>query len=129
METPQPLREPSTLAGLASVVPYMGAFVGILSASIAAYMQFHDVMPVLYVLIVFAVGQSLEGMLLTPLLVGDKIGLHPVAVIFAIMAGGHLAGFVGVLLALPIAAVGMVFVRFLRDQYTQSQLYQHDEKA
>ena len=81
------------LAGLASVVPYLGAFVGIFSASIAAYMQFQDVMPVCYVLVVFGVGQAIEGMLLTPLLVGDKIGLHPVAVIFAIMAGGQLAGF------------------------------------
>ena len=112
-----------TLAGLASVVPYLGAVVGIGSASIAAYMQFHEFMPVVYVLIVFGVGQALEGMVLTPLLVGDKIGLHPVAVIFAIMAGGQLAGFTGILLALPVAAVLMVLLRYLHDKYKDSDLY------
>ncbi len=112
-----------TLAGLASVVPYLGAVVGIGSASIAAYMQFHEFMPVVYVLVIFGVGQALEGMVLTPLLVGDKIGLHPVAVIFAIMAGGQLAGFTGILLALPIAAVLMVLLRYLHDEYKDSDLY------
>jgi predicted PurR-regulated permease PerM len=110
-------------AGLASVVPYLGAIVGIVSASLAAYLQFGEVMPLVYVGIVFGVGQMLEGMLLTPVLVGDKIGLHPVAVIFAIMAGGQLAGFVGILLALPIAAVMMVFVRHFHEQYKESDLY------
>jgi predicted PurR-regulated permease PerM len=114
------------LAGLASVVPYMGAFVGILCASIAAYMQFHAFTPLIYVLIVFAVGQAIEGMLLTPLLVGDKIGLHPVAVIFAIMAGGQLAGFTGVLIALPVSAVLMVGLRHLSQEYKRSDFYQEN---
>ncbi len=69
------------------------------------------------------IGQGLEGMVLTPWLVGDRIGLHPVAVIFAVLAGGQLFGFVGVLLALPIAAVAMVFVRHLRRSYLASELY------
>jgi predicted PurR-regulated permease PerM len=112
-----------TLAGLASVVPYLGAIVGIAASTIVAYMQFYDVMHVIYVCMVFGIGQMLEGMVLTPLLVGDKIGLHPVAVIFAIMAGGQLAGFVGVLIALPVAAVLMVFVRHLHLRYKASQLY------
>ncbi|NRB37530.1 MAG: AI-2E family transporter [Pseudomonadales bacterium] len=112
-----------TMAGLASIVPYLGAFVGILSATIAAYIQFHEWLPLLYVAIVFGVGQTLEGMVLTPWLVGEKIGLHPVAVIFAIMAGGQLAGFTGVLIALPVAAVLMVFVRHLHDEYKQSEIY------
>ena len=77
----------------------------------------------LWVALVFGVGQALEGMLLTPLLVGDKIGLHPVAVIFAVMAGGQLFGFVGVLLALPVAAVIMVIVRHAQEIYRQSGLY------
>jgi len=112
-----------TLAGLAAIVPYMGFIVGIVASCIAAYLQFHEWTPLLYVAIVFGVGQALEGTVLTPMLVGDKIGLHPVAVIFAIMAGGQLAGFVGVLLALPLAAIVMVLLRYLHQRYKDSALY------
>lgn len=111
------------LAGLASIVPYMGFIVGILAAGIAAWFQFQDMTALLWVALVFGIGQALEGMVLTPLLVGDRIGLHPVAVIFAIMAGGQLAGFTGILLALPIAAVLMVFVRHAHHSYKQSLFY------
>lgn len=111
------------IAGLASIVPYMGFIVGIVAAAIAAYLQFHDVFHLLLVAGVFGVGQMLEGMVLTPLLVGDKIGLHPVAVIFAVMAGGQLFGFTGVLLALPIAAVIMVLLRHLHEGYLTSEIY------
>jgi predicted PurR-regulated permease PerM len=75
------------------------------------------------VAVVFGIGQVLESTVFTPLLVGDRIGLHPVAVIFAIMAGGQLAGFTGVLLALPLAAVVMVWLRHLHDRYKDSALY------
>ena len=71
----------------------------------------------------FTVGQLIESYILTPRIVGDRIGLHPVAVIFAIMAGGQLFGFVGMLIALPVAAVGNVLLRFARERYTQSRLY------
>ncbi len=111
------------VAGLVSFVPYLGFIIGILLASVAAMMQFHDPFFLLLVAAVFGVGQALEGMLLTPLLVGDKIGLHPVAVIFAVMAGGTLFGFVGVLLALPVAAIVMVLLRHLQQVYHQSDLY------
>ena len=111
------------IAGLASIVPYLGFIVGILAAGLAAYFQFHDWVPLLWVAVVFGVGQVLESVLLTPLLVGDRIGLHPVAVIFAIMAGGQLAGFVGVLLALPVAAVIMVWLRLIHSHYRKSNLY------
>ncbi|MAI40880.1 MAG: AI-2E family transporter [Candidatus Azotimanducaceae bacterium] len=111
------------VAGLASIVPYLGFVVGILAAVLAALFQFQDLMPLVYVLLVFLVGQGLEGMILTPLLVGDRIGLHPVAVIFAVLAGGQLFGFFGVLLALPIAAVMMVFIRDFRATYLRSQVY------
>lgn len=111
------------VAGLVSFVPYLGFIVGILLASVAAMMQFHDPSILLLVAAVFGVGQALEGMLLTPLLVGDKIGLHPVAVIFAVMAGGTLFGFVGVLLALPVAAIVMVLLRHVQQVYRQSDLY------
>ena len=111
------------MAGLASIVPYLGFFVGIVAASIAAIFQFHDLIPLIYVAIVFAVGQMLEGMVLTPWLVGDRIGLHPVAVIFAVLAGGQLFGFIGILLALPVAAVLMVFARHLHLRYIASEYY------
>jgi len=111
------------VAGLVSFVPYLGALVGIGAAVIATLVQHGDWMHLLLVLGVFAVGQTLESFLLTPWLVGDRIGLHPVAVIFAIMAGGQLFGFTGILLALPVAAVAMVLLRYLHQQYTESQLY------
>ncbi len=110
-------------AGLVSFVPYLGVIVGIVIAGIAAVIQFHDVIHVVYVLIVFGVGQMLEGMVLTPLLVGDRIGLHPVAVIFAVMAGAQLFGFFGMLIALPVAAVITVLLRHFHDQYLNSSLY------
>jgi predicted PurR-regulated permease PerM len=119
------------LAGLASIVPYLGFFVGIVAAAIAAAFQFQDMIHLVYVAIVFGIGQMLEGTVLTPWLVGDRIGLHPVAVIFAVLAGGQLFGFIGILLALPVAAVIMVFVRHLRSSYMRSGYYDvkdHDVK-
>jgi predicted PurR-regulated permease PerM len=118
------------LAGLASVVPYMGFVVGFGAAAVAALFQFGLApLPLLGVGAVFMVGQLLEGMLLTPLLVGDRIGLHPVAVIFAILAGGQLFGFTGVLLALPVAAVIVVLLRHLHDLYKLSDLYGEPAEA
>ncbi len=111
------------LAGLVSFVPYLGFVVGIVVAGFAAVMQFHDVIHVVYVAMVFGVGQALEGMVLSPLLVGDRIGLHPVAVIFAVMAGGQLFGFFGVLLALPVAAVIVVLLRHTHQLYLNSDFY------
>jgi predicted PurR-regulated permease PerM len=78
---------------------------------------------VLLVCGVFVIGQLLEGYVLVPKLVGDKIGLHPVAVIFAVLAGGYLFGFLGVLLALPAASVIMVLLRYLIERYRMSELY------
>jgi predicted PurR-regulated permease PerM len=112
------------MAGLVSFVPYLGFIVGIAAAIIAALFQFQEIMPLLYIAIVFGIGQMLEGMLLTPLLVGDRIGLHPVVVIFAVLAGGQLFGFVGVLLALPVAAVIAVVLRYLHAEYKKSALYE-----
>jgi predicted PurR-regulated permease PerM len=111
------------IAGLVSFVPYLGAIVGVGAAVVATLVQHGDWMHLLLVLGVFGIGQMLESFLLTPWLVGDKIGLHPVAVIFAIMAGGQLFGFIGVLLALPVAAVVMVVLRYAHQRYTQSGLY------
>lgn len=107
------------LAGLVSFVPYLGFIVGIGSAGLAALLQFQELSPVLWVLAVFGVGQLLESFVLTPYLVGDRLGLHPVTVIFAVMAGGQLFGFVGVLLALPAAAVLAVAVRHLQAAFAE----------
>ncbi|MEK7322434.1 MAG: AI-2E family transporter [Pseudomonadota bacterium] len=110
-------------AGLVSFVPYLGFILGVLFAGVAALMQFQELFPVLLVLLVFGVGQVLESFIFTPLLVGDRIGLHPVAVIFAVMAGGQLFGFVGVLLALPAAAVLVVLLRYAKERYLASRVY------
>ena len=114
------------LAGLVSFVPYLGVAVGAGAGILAALVQHGDWVHVLLVIGVFSVGQVLEGFVLTPWLVGDRIGMHPVAVIFAIMAGGQLFGFLGVLLALPVAAVAMVLLRYAYERYTASQLYGAD---
>jgi predicted PurR-regulated permease PerM len=111
------------IAGLVSFVPYLGLIVGIALAGLAAFFQFGEWLPVFYVVIVFTVAQSIEGMLLTPHFVGERIGLHPVAVIFAVLAGGKLFGFTGVLLALPVAAVVMVLLRHAHQRYVSSHLY------
>ena len=111
------------IAGLLSFVPYLGFIIGIALAGIAAYLQFQEWMPLVWVALAFGIGQMLESMLLTPMLVGDKIGLHPVAVMFAVMAGGHLFGFIGVLLALPVAAVIMVLLREGHRRYLNSTMY------
>ncbi|MEO1962739.1 MAG: AI-2E family transporter [Cycloclasticus sp.] len=111
------------IAGVVSFVPYLGLIIGLLLACAASVFQLHDASGLLAVLAVFAVAQILESVVLTPILVGDKIGLHPVAVIFAVMAGGQLFGFTGVLLALPVAAVLLVLLRHASEQYKNSELY------
>ncbi len=111
------------VAGLLSFVPYLGFIVGFGAALIAVLVQYGDWSHLLLVCGVFVLGQLLEGYVLVPKLVGDKIGLHPVAVIFAVLAGGYLAGFSGVLLALPAASVIMVLLRYLIERYRMSELY------
>lgn len=112
-------------AGLVSFVPYMGAISGFAAAIIAMLVQSGgDLWQCAWVALVFGIGQIAEGSFLTPNLVGDRIGLHPVVVIFAVMAGGTLFGFVGVLLALPGAAVLAVAARDLHAHWRDSRLYQ-----
>ncbi len=111
------------LAGLVSFVPYLGLITGIGVASIVAVLQYHSLLSVVPVLIVFGVGQLISDLVLTPKLVGDRIGLHPVAVLFAVLAGGHLFGFFGVLLGLPVAAVIAVILRHAHEEYLKSIFY------
>jgi len=110
-------------AGLISFIPYLGSIVGIAVAGIVALIQFQEILPLIYVALVFGIGQAIEGMVLSPWLVGERIGLHPVAVIFAVMAGGQLFGFLGVLLALPVAAVITVLLRHIYARYINSDFY------
>lgn len=110
-------------AGLISFVPYLGFIVGLLAAGIAIVVQTDDWSSLLRVVAVFGVGQILEGMVLTPLLLGSRIGLHPVAVIFAVLAGGQLFGFAGVLVALPVAAITAVALRMLHAYWLGTELY------
>lgn len=111
------------VAALVSFIPYLGFIVGFSIASIAAFFQFHDFIYIFYVLSLFSIGQIIESMVLSPLLIGDRIGLHPVVVIFAVMAGAQLFGFLGMLLALPVAAVISVLLRYFHEKYTDSALY------
>lgn len=111
------------IAGFVSFVPYLGFIVGIVIAGAVALLQFQDFIHLILVIGVFGVGQALEGMVLTPRLVGERIGLHPVAVIFAVLAGGQLFGFFGILLALPVAAVINVMLRHSHERYMKSAIY------
>lgn len=111
------------VAGMLVFVPYLGMITGLLLATLAAFTQFDHFSGVLVVWAVFGAGQLLEGMLVTPWLVGNRIGLHPLAVIFALLAFGQLFGFFGILLALPLSATLLVVLRHARDWYLASTLY------
>ncbi|MEE9351294.1 MAG: AI-2E family transporter, partial [Thiotrichaceae bacterium] len=110
-------------AGLLSFVPYLGLILGVVVAGLAVMFQTQDYTDLMLVFLVFGIAQMIEAMLLTPLLVGERIGLHPVTVIFAVLAGGQLFGFFGVLLALPIAAILAVIMRHLHSSYKESHIY------
>ena len=111
------------ITGLAVLVPYVGITVGLFLATAAALLQFGSVAGLLWVWLAIGIGQGLEGMAVTPLIVGNRIGLHPVAVIFALLAFGQVFGFFGVLLALPASAALLVGLRHLRAAYVASPLY------
>lgn len=111
------------LTGLLVFVPYVGFGLGLVLGVLAALLQWHGLPGFVAVLVVYGVGQLLEGYVLVPWLVGDRIGLHPVAVIFALLAFGEVFGFAGVLLALPASAVLLVALRHLRRAYNESALY------
>jgi predicted PurR-regulated permease PerM len=111
------------LTGLLIFIPYIGFATGFLLALLVAALQFAGLGPIVAVLAIYGIGQMLESFLLTPFLVGERIGLHPLAVIFALMAFGQLFGFFGVLLALPASAALLVGLRELRSLYLASRFY------
>jgi predicted PurR-regulated permease PerM len=111
------------ITGVLVFVPYVGSATGFVLATLAAALQFQELTPIVWVWVVFGLGQALEGNLITPKLVGERIGLHPVAVIFALLAFGQLFGFAGLLIALPASAVLLVALRKLAARYRGSALY------
>jgi predicted PurR-regulated permease PerM len=111
------------VAGLLSFVPYVGAIVGLLLSVGLALVQFDAWLPIAIVAAVFVLGQVVEGNFLTPKLVGESVGLHPVWIIFALLSGAALFGFVGLLLAIPAAAVVGVGVRFGLGRYLASAYF------
>jgi len=112
------------LAGCLTFVPYLGVISGALLATLTGVLQFGDLTPLIWIWVVFVIGNVLEGSVFVPWLVGDRIGLHPVAVIFALLAFGQLFGFTGILLALPASAALLVWLRRVRGKYLASGMYQ-----
>ncbi len=114
------------LAGIISFIPYVGSISGFIVSIALAFAQFDTMGPIISVVVVFMVGQFLEGNFLTPKLVGDNVGLHPVWVMFALLAGGVLLGFLGLMIAVPTAAVIGVLIRHAIINYKKSNLYLED---
>ena len=111
------------IAGIITFIPYLGPTTGIIMAMLAGLLQFSNLSQLIPVMGVFAAGQVVESFFVTPLLVGDRIGLHPAMVIFALMAGGQLFGFTGVLLALPVSAALAVGIKHAKQHYLTSNVY------
>jgi len=109
--------------GLAVFVPYVGFGVGLLLAALSGFLEMAPMQAGIMLVVVFGLGQLFESFVLTPRLIGERIGLHPLAVIFALLAFGQLLGFVGILIALPASAVLLVALRRLRSRYFASRLY------
>jgi len=112
------------LAGMLVFVPYLGMIIGLSLATLAAAMQFTDFSGLLWVWAVLGAGQVIEGVAVTPKLVGKRVGLHPLAVIFALLAFGQLFGFFGLMLALPMSAILLVALRQGKTWYLSSNMYQ-----
>ncbi|MCZ6605831.1 MAG: AI-2E family transporter [Alphaproteobacteria bacterium] len=110
-------------AGFASFIPYVGSIAGLVVSVGMAVLQFGDIVPIAIVAAIFFVGQIIEGNFLTPKLVGGQVGLHPVWMIFALLAGGALLGILGLLLAVPAAAAISVIVAFAIERYRASRLF------
>jgi predicted PurR-regulated permease PerM len=109
--------------GLAMFIPYLGFGIGLILAILAGLLQFASIKALVMVAVVYGIGQLVESLVLTPRLVGERIGLHPLAVIFALLAFGQVFGFVGVLIALPASAVLLVAIRRVKERYMSSKLY------
>jgi predicted PurR-regulated permease PerM len=111
------------VTGLASFIPYIGMLVGAATGLAVAFFQFESWIGIAVVAGIFLAGQFIEGNFVSPILVGDRVGLHPVWLMLAVLAGGALLGFVGVLIAVPAAAAIAVLLRYALDRYLESPLY------
>lgn len=112
-----------TLAGITFIIPYVGTIIGIVLSVIMAFLKFHDILHPLLCLGWFGLIQALEGTVITPKIVGDTVGLHPLVAIIALLIGGQMFGIMGMLLAVPVTAVLQVFLRSLADYYRDSEFY------
>jgi predicted PurR-regulated permease PerM len=109
--------------GVLSFIPYVGTIFGLLSSHLVAIYQFNNIYNILVVTLIFIIGQLIESFILTPRLIGNSVNLHPVWVIFAIILGAKLFGFIGVLLSIPVASTIAVLIRLLIKQYKNSKYY------
>ena len=105
-------------SGIISFIPYIGSILGLLLSLTVAFAQYESYVPILLVLFVFLIGQILEGNFLTPKLVGNRIGIHPVMIIFSLFVGGYFFGFIGILLAVPVSAIAAVLIRAWIETYS-----------
>ena len=112
-----------TLAGITFIIPYVGTIIGIVLSVIMAFLKFHDILHPLLCLGWFCLIQGLEGMVITPRVVGSSVGLHPLVAIVALLIGGQIFGIMGMLLAVPVTAVLLVFLRSLVIYYRNSDFY------
>ncbi len=111
------------VAGLANIIPYLGIAIGLIPALLLSYLDSHSLVNLLGVVGTFAVAQALEGTVISPRVVGEKVGLHPVMVIVAILLGGHFFGFVGILVAVPAASIVLVLFSRLYRWYLDSHYF------
>jgi len=111
------------LSGALFIIPYVGTIVGLLMAGTMAYLKFHDLTHIMYVFILYGGVQALEGVFITPKVIGDKMGLHPLVIIIAIITGGELLGFMGMLIAVPAAATIKIFAISALESYRESEWY------
>lgn len=116
-------------AGLLSIIPLVGSTVGLLVGSLVAWFQSYELSYVAIIAAIFLVGQAIEGNILTPKLIGDRVGLHPLWILFSIMAGGSLFGLLGIFIAVPVAAIISVLLGFGLDKYKDSRYYKATNKA
>jgi predicted PurR-regulated permease PerM len=112
-----------TLAGITFIIPYLGTIIGIVLSVIMAFLKFHDILHPLLCLGWFGLVQGLEGIVITPRVVGSTVGLHPLVAIVALLIGGQIFGIMGMLLAVPVTAVLQVFLRSLAIYYRNSEFY------
>lgn len=116
-----------TLAGITFIIPYVGTIIGICLSVIMAFLKFQDILHPLLCLGWFGLVQALEGMVITPKIVGDTVGLHPLVAIIALLIGGQMFGIMGMLLAVPVTAVLQVFLRSLAVYYRNSEFFRGDQ--